>query len=90
MIEWLTVGSPIPQIFIFITPPISKWVSGPFPLRPGMVVQICNPNSWEADAVRLGIQGCSQLHSKHEAGLGYKRPCLKRTITIVSPPLKAG
>jgi hypothetical protein len=30
----------------------------------GMVVHICNPNTWEAEAGRLQVQGHPQIHSE--------------------------
>lgn len=55
-----------------------------------MVVQVSDPSSWETEAGRSGVQGCSGLHRKCEVSLGDKRPCLKRTVTTMSHPLEAG
>jgi hypothetical protein len=44
-----------------------------------MVVHTCNPNTWEAEAEGLRVQGQPGLHSEFKACLGYMvRPCLQR------------
>lgn len=53
---------------------LTTGVSASFPLRPAMVVQVSDPSSWEAVAVRLEVQDCFWLHRKCEVSLGYKRP----------------
>lgn len=78
------------EFFLSLPSVLSTGVSAPFSLRPDMAVQVSNPSSWEAEAVILGVQGCSWLHSKCEVNLGYKRFCLKRTVTIMSPPPEEG
>jgi hypothetical protein len=33
-------------------------------LEPGMLVYICNPSTWEAEAGRSGVQGQLELHKE--------------------------
>lgn len=38
-----------------------------------MVVQACNPSTWEVENIGSAVQGHYQLQSKLEASLNYKR-----------------
>lgn len=78
------------NFFLPLPSVLSTGVSALFPLRPAMVVQVSNSSSWEAEATRSGVQDCFWLHRKCEVSLNYKRPCLKKTVTMMPPPLEAG
>ena len=46
--------------------------------RPSVVVHAWNLNFQEMEVGGSEVQGCSLLHRKLEASLGYRRPCSKR------------
>lgn len=78
------------NFFLPLPSVLSTGVSALFPLRPAMVVQVSNSSSWEAEAARSGVQDCFWLHRECEVSLNYKRPCLKKTVTMMPPPLEVG
>jgi hypothetical protein len=48
--------------------------------KPVMVVHVCNPSSWEAEAGGLKVQGQLWLHGEFKGSLGYIMRCyLKKT-----------
>lgn len=41
----------------------------------GLMMHACNPVTQEVEALRSGVQGHSQVHSKFKARLYYRRYC---------------
>jgi hypothetical protein len=52
-----------------------------------MVTQICNPNTWEIEVGRSGVQGHPQTY-KVRGQLGYVRLCLKDTLKKQNKQIK--